>query len=147
VWIKAGVAVVSGTRGLQSLACCPAGPSVLAPPKGAVLPKLVTRVSLGRGFFPLVAYLPCTGAPIRRPSFPFSLCSHCVRFVCDLSTLVLVSFGARVLHCPHSIYRFFCRFRRVGRFEGHGITVLGFPCPRRSCSGHSSCAQFLFAPL
>jgi hypothetical protein len=25
--------------------------------------------------------------------------------------------------------------------------VLGFPCPRRSCSGQSSCAQFLFGPL
>jgi hypothetical protein len=26
-----------------------------------------------------------------------------------------------------------CRFPRVGRLEGHGIAVLGFPCPRRSC--------------
>jgi hypothetical protein len=43
--------------------------------------------------------------------------------------------------------RSLCRFPRVGRLEGHGITVLGFPCPRRSCSGQSSCAQFLFASL
>jgi hypothetical protein len=28
-----------------------------------------------------------------------------------------------------------CRFPREGRLEGHGSTVLGFPCPRRSCSG------------
>jgi hypothetical protein len=40
-----------------------------------------------------------------------------------------------------------CRFPGVGRLGGHGITVLGFPCPRRSCSGQSGCAQFLFAPL
>jgi hypothetical protein len=48
------------------------------------------------------------------------------------------------------MYSFFgssFRFLGVGRLEGHGITVLGFLCPRRSCSGRSSCAQFLFAPL
>jgi hypothetical protein len=46
-----------------------------------------------------------------------------------------------------SFFGSLCSFPQVGRLEWHGITVLGFPCPRRSCSDQSGCAQFLFAPL
>jgi hypothetical protein len=46
-----------------------------------------------------------------------------------------------------SMHRFSSRFRRAGCLEGHGIGVLGVPCPRRSCSGQSNCAQLLSVHL
>jgi hypothetical protein len=74
-----------------------------------------------------------------------SLCTVIAQHCCYsalLSHLTVIT-----LHCyhtsrtRHSLAWFlsaFLSFSRVGRLEGRGISAVGTPCPRCSCSGQSS---------
>jgi hypothetical protein len=87
----AGVAVVGGAQELQLPLDCPAGPF-------GTSPKWVTRVSLGRGFFPLVCIPAMHWRPAPSPSHvPFLLaCTFSLPF---LASRFLRFPCIRALHC------------------------------------------------
>jgi hypothetical protein len=105
----------------------------------------------------------CSPEPLFALTHMHYIAQHCTHSSAPAARYLLLPIGATGAHltarqrpCPNaqlsqpcmdSFSGPLCRFPRVGRLEGHGITVLGFPCPRRSCCGQSGCAQFLCAPL
>jgi hypothetical protein len=97
---------------------------------------------------PCLLFHTCTTSPSTAPtgcSLPFAPHPG-YRCVSDSAVTSLSQCSA--ITAWHGFFLWFSlQVPRVGRLEGHGITILCFPCPRRSCSGQSGGGEFLFAPL